>query len=224
MQSVKAGIFSLVLRFEVSFLFPLFSLRKKGHALSITAISCNWAWKVCSVAHHNHKKMSNRTISLCLSKCIRCYSTEKTFSNQSKLPRLPIPDLEATATRYKRSLLPLLSQSEYDEACAKVDRFVKGQLGRALQDRLHRLDEQEAKRGLSWLDQIWLNKAYLEYRAPTLINVNWWNQFRDPPQGLESMPTPPPGAASDFQLNRAAKMIVGIVEYSNKVNRSVGKS
>jgi hypothetical protein len=32
------------------------------------------------------------------------------------------------------------------------------------------------------LDQIWLNKAYLEWREPSLINVNWWAEFKDHPK------------------------------------------
>ncbi|KAI8143533.1 acyltransferase ChoActase/COT/CPT [Fennellomyces sp. T-0311] len=142
---------------------------------------------------------------------------QKTFSNQSKLPRLPIPDLQATAARYKKSLLPLLNSAEYAQASQKVDQFISADgLGPKLQERLRALDQQEAKFERSWLDQLWLNKGYLEYRVPTLINVNWWNQFQDPPQGLASNVAP--GKATEPQLDRAAKIAVSLVEYSNKVN------
>lgn len=146
----------------------------------------------------------------------RGLATQKTFDNQSKLPRLPVPDLEATAERYKRSLLPLLNQQEYQQASAKVDRFVNSDLGKTLQERLYALDKREAALGLSWIDRLWLDKGYLEYRAPSMINVNWWNQFQDPPQGLSQQV--PLGMASEAQLQRSAGLITELVKYSNRIN------
>ncbi|EPB92823.1 hypothetical protein HMPREF1544_00262 [Mucor circinelloides 1006PhL] len=149
----------------------------------------------------------------------RCYTTEAppTFSNQSKLPRLPIPELHLTAARYKRSLLPLLSASEHADVSKKVDHFFKPDgLAQKLQSRLHQLDDQETAKGLNWLDQLWLQKGYLEYRIPTLINVNWWNQFRDPVTGLGQEAQD--GQVTDFQLKRSAGMIAGLIDYSNRVN------
>ncbi|KAI9313861.1 hypothetical protein BX666DRAFT_1830695, partial [Dichotomocladium elegans] len=97
--------------------------------------------------------------------------TQKTFSNQHRLPQLPIPDLHTTAERYKRSLLPLLSPLEYATACRNVETFVNG-LGPVLQDRLRRLAETNASQGRSWLDPLWLHTAYLDTRKPTLIHSN----------------------------------------------------
>ncbi|KAL0082275.1 acyltransferase ChoActase/COT/CPT [Phycomyces blakesleeanus] len=146
------------------------------------------------------------------------YSTAtKTFGNQSILPRLPIPELDATAARYKRSLLPLLSAAEHAQVSQKIDRFVKKDgLGQTLQARMHALDEQEAKLGLSWLDRLWLNRGYLEYRIPTVLNVNWWSQFRDHPDGLISQV--PEGTITDFQISRSAGLVSGLLDYSNKIN------
>lgn len=151
-----------------------------------------------------------------MARCRGLSTQQKTFDNQSKLPRLPIPDLESTAQRYKRSLVPLLSQEEYQQASAKVDRFVNSDLGKRLQERLHDLDKREAALGLSWIDRLWLDKGYLEYRAPSMIHVNWWNQFQDPPQGLcQDVPL---GMASEAQLQRSAALITGLVKYSNQIN------
>lgn len=131
---------------------------------------------------------------------------------------MPIPELHLTAARYKRSLLPLLSASEHADVGKKVDRFFKPDgLAQKLQSRLHTLDDQETAKGLNWLDQLWLQKGYLEYRIPTLINVNWWNQFRDPVTGLG--PGAQDGQVTDFQLKRSAGMIAGLIDYSNRVNK-----
>lgn len=100
----------------------------------------------------------------------------------------------------------------------KIDNFfAKDGLAESLQQRLHVLDDQETALGLNWLDRLWLKKGYLEYRIPTLINVNWWNQFRDPVTGLGK--GAPEGQVSDFQLKRSAGMIAGLIDYSNRVNK-----
>ncbi|RUS28876.1 acyltransferase ChoActase/COT/CPT [Jimgerdemannia flammicorona] len=142
----------------------------------------------------------------------------KTFSNQSQIPRLPIPSLTATAERYKRTLLPALTTDEYASAATAVDEFVKeGGLGEVLQERLKQLDREEPN---SWLETLWLNKAYLEYREPTLINVNWWTQFRDPDVGLLKQ-APAPGHVSDFQLERAAGFVSGLLTFNHKINNEL---
>ena len=47
----------------------------------------------------------------------RCFSSTltsagpSTFSNQSKLPRLPVPDLEKTLSAYLKSLQPVVAQN-----------------------------------------------------------------------------------------------------------------
>lgn len=146
----------------------------------------------------------------------RSYATQpSTFSNQASLPRLPIPDLQQTSARYKRTLLPLLSTSDYQAYADKIDRFFRPNgLAETLQARLVQLDRQEAEQGVSWLDRLWLQKAYLEYRAPTLINVNWWNQLRD----FELGPGAPDGQVTEVQLKRSAGMIAGLMDYSNRLN------
>nr|CAG8564833.1 11735_t:CDS:10 [Entrophospora candida] len=138
----------------------------------------------------------------------------KTFSNQDKLPHLPIPTLQDTATRYKKSLLPLLSQADYNRAAAAVDEFVKKDgLGEKLQARLHELYNIEP----NWLDKIWLDKAYLEWREPSLINVNWWCEFVDPVDGILKQP-PPKGQVSDFQINRMTGLISNLLSFNDIIN------
>ncbi|CAG8705180.1 3658_t:CDS:2, partial [Acaulospora morrowiae] len=69
---------------------------------------------------------------------------QKTFSNQKNIPRLPIPTLQETSERYKKTLIPLLSTQDYNRAAAAVDEFMKsGGLAEILQARLHELDKIE---------------------------------------------------------------------------------
>jgi carnitine O-acetyltransferase len=111
--------------------------------------------------------------------------------------------------------LPLLARDDYDRASHAVEDFIRpGGLGEKLQERLHALDKKEPE---SWLDTLWLNKAYLEYREPTLINVNWWNQFVDPPSGLVA--SPGQGRVSDLQLDRAALFLSQLTQYNDMINK-----
>ncbi|KAI9340621.1 acyltransferase ChoActase/COT/CPT [Pilaira anomala] len=141
----------------------------------------------------------------------------KTFSYQHLLPRLPIPNNQLTAIRYKRSLVPFLSAPEYEEASKKIDRFFRPNgLGEELRNRLQVLDDQEASKGLNWLYTLWVKKEFLANRVPTMIHGNWWGQFRDPVAGLgkgseQKMVT-------EFQIQRSARFIAGLVDYSNQIN------
>jgi carnitine O-acetyltransferase len=58
-----------------------------------------------------------------------------TFAAQNKLPKLPIPDLESSTTKYLAALKPLLSPREYAETQQAVDEFLKNE-GPELQERL----------------------------------------------------------------------------------------
>ncbi|KAJ3219356.1 hypothetical protein HDU67_001575 [Dinochytrium kinnereticum] len=136
-----------------------------------------------------------------------------TFSNQDKIPRLPIPALEQTAEKYLRSCKPLLSSEEFAKTTAAVKEFIKpGGYGEVLQARLHEVDKKAPN---SWLEDIWLRKAYLEWREPSMINVNWWCQFKDHPNHpAELLSTcPPKGETTKFQIERASGFVHRLLQY-----------
>lgn len=136
-----------------------------------------------------------------------------TFANQASIPRLPIPRLEDTAKRYLRSLEPLLGPEEFKRSQSAVEAFIApGGLGEKLQERLFKLDE---KAPHSWLEDIWLSKAYLEWREPSYINVNWWTRLRDPPYGLS---LPPPKHVTVYQRRRAARLIASLLDTNDRIN------
>lgn len=58
-----------------------------------------------------------------------------TFAHQEKLPKLPIPDLEATCKRYLGSLGPLQSSREHTETENAVEEFLRTD-GPVLQEKL----------------------------------------------------------------------------------------
>lgn len=58
-----------------------------------------------------------------------------TFAAQDKLPKLPIPDLEATCKRYLGALEPLQTAREHNDTERAVEEFLRGD-GPELQERL----------------------------------------------------------------------------------------
>ncbi len=96
------------------------------------------------------------------------------------LPRLPVPSLENLQTKYLASLAPFYAHDAdaWAQKTALVHQFVTHE-GRVLQQRLQAWD---ASQPHSWLEALWLRKAYLEWREPSLVNVNWWAQFRRHPE------------------------------------------
>jgi carnitine O-acetyltransferase len=58
-----------------------------------------------------------------------------TFAAQDKLPKLPIPDLEASCQKYLAALKPLQSAKEHNDTLISVNDFLKGD-GTVLQEKL----------------------------------------------------------------------------------------
>lgn len=58
-----------------------------------------------------------------------------TFAAQDKLPKLPIPDLESSTTKYLAALKPLQTPREHAETKQAVEEFLKSE-GPELQERL----------------------------------------------------------------------------------------
>jgi carnitine O-acetyltransferase len=94
----------------------------------------------------------------------------QTFAGQPHLPKLPVPDLVQSLERLKQSLKPIAwSDSEYEAAVAKVNRFGAG-IAPELQQRLLKRREQTEH----WLEE-WLDRdSYLEYRDSILVNVSYY--------------------------------------------------
>jgi carnitine O-acetyltransferase len=141
-----------------------------------------------------------------------------TFSNQSLVPKLPVPSLQNLQEKYLKSCKPLLTEEEYANTQKTVQEFLGSDgFGQVLQNRLIEYDGQQKD---SWLEHFWLQKAYLEWREPSLINVNWWCQFVDHPKHPEQLLThrPPKGVLTAFQINRAAGLISNLLNFNDLID------
>ncbi|KAF8501679.1 carnitine acetyltransferase [Russula emetica] len=153
-----------------------------------------------------------------------------TASRPPTLPRLPVPDLHQTLSKYLRSLVPLLQEDEarggtpwrsaLQERQRWADEFEKD-LGAKCQERLHgkSLDRSSPR---NWLDdKIWLKKAYHEWRAPLLIHSNWWlaffNDDRIPENAIREPASSNLVEITPWQVRRAAWLTFRHLEFRDNI-------
>ncbi|AWO96610.1 putative peroxisomal carnitine O-octanoyltransferase [Scophthalmus maximus] len=127
---------------------------------------------------------------------------EQTFQYQSSLPPLPVPSLQSSLSKYLDSVQPFASEKEFEATVDIVRKFQEG-LGKELHQKLlHR-----AKTKKNWLEEWWLDTAYLEVRIPSQLNVN----FGGPAPYLEHCWPP----AEGVYLQRASISIWHTLQYWN---------
>lgn len=96
---------------------------------------------------------------------------------QANLPRLPVPKLEETLPKYLMTVKPLLNEQEYKRTEAAVKEFVSSGVAEKLQQRL--LAKANDPKVLNWLDDWWLDAAYLGYRDPVVVYVSYFYVYKD---------------------------------------------
>ncbi|XP_056007986.1 peroxisomal carnitine O-octanoyltransferase-like isoform X2 [Ostrea edulis] len=92
---------------------------------------------------------------------------EKTFSLESDLPSLPVPDLHHTLQRYLDSVKPHVSDEEYRQTEFIVQQFASG-VGKKLHEKLL----EKARNERNWLERWWEEKGYLELGIPLAPFMN----------------------------------------------------
>jgi carnitine O-acetyltransferase len=123
---------------------------------------------------------------------------------QESLPRLPVPSLEETATKYLRSVKAVSSEQEYAKTEAAVKEFIRpGSAGHKLQERLlARANDPQTK---NWLTEWWNDLAYLSYRDPVVPYVSYFYSYKD--DKLRKNPA-----------TRAAFITTGVLEFKRQVD------
>ncbi|KAI3405314.1 CAT2 [Candida oxycetoniae] len=100
----------------------------------------------------------------------------ETYKFQSQLPKLPVPNLEETASKYIKTIEPFLNEQQLAESKAKVETFTKpGGFGEVLQKRLNEF----AKTKDNWLAEFWDDYAYMSYRDPIVPFVSYFFSHKD---------------------------------------------
>ncbi|KAH9903022.1 acyltransferase ChoActase/COT/CPT [Cubamyces lactineus] len=144
------------------------------------------------------------------------------------LPRLPVPDLHKTLLKYLKSVEPFLLEDERRggvdfqsalEHRVKLVNDFERELGPLCQQRLLALDQSSPN---NWLDDnIWLAKAYHEWRAPLIVNSNWWLALGDDSTIPKAMRYPSGHLTgyTPWQLRRAAWLVHRILDFKARLER-----
>ncbi|CAH0546637.1 unnamed protein product [Brassicogethes aeneus] len=106
---------------------------------------------------------------LSLIKIFSAWNSPSLYSYQGSLPRLPLPKVEDTMTRFLRSVRPLLDDQNYMRMEKLADEFQKG-IGKKLQRYLVLKSWWSSNYVSDW----WEEYVYLRGRSPLMINSNFY--------------------------------------------------
>nr|XP_030871256.2 choline O-acetyltransferase [Gorilla gorilla gorilla] len=120
-------------------------------------------------------------------------------SEESGLPKLPVPPLQQTLATYLQCMRHLVSEEQFRKSQAIVQRFgAPGGLGETLQQKLLERQEKTA----NWVSEYWLNDMYLNNRLALPVNSSPAVIF-----ARQHFP------GTDDQLRFAASLISGVLSY-----------
>lgn len=91
---------------------------------------------------------------------------------QSSLPKLPVPTLSSTISKYLETVRPHLTAQEYTSTESAARDFETSELGKELQSRLEARAKEEGRE--SWLSEWWNDAAYMGYRDPVVVFVSYF--------------------------------------------------
>ncbi|KAK5664662.1 Carnitine O-acetyltransferase mitochondrial [Batrachochytrium dendrobatidis] len=133
---------------------------------------------------------------------VKSLDSRPLYRHQASLPKLPVPTIDETTARYLKTVRPLLNDQEYQQTESAVADFKKpGGVGHVLQERLVARDQACTT---SWLIDWWNDYAYMSYRDPVVLNVNYFFAFKD--DKLRKNPAA-----------RAASIITGVLAFRSQL-------
>lgn len=128
----------------------------------------------------------------------------RAFSQKPVLPKYPVPQLSSTLEKYLKSVKPFLTPEEQIEVENSIKQF--GAPGGEAET-LNALLLQRASKMDNWLEEWWVNTAYLQYRDPVVVFSSPGLVF--PKQTFKS---------DDDRLTCAAKMIAIALDYKHLID------
>jgi carnitine O-acetyltransferase len=91
---------------------------------------------------------------------------------QESLPKLPVPTLSSTASKYLETARPHLTDAAFAKTQSIVNAFVSSPQAEELQRRLQARADQPGMK--NWLAEWWNDYAYMAYRDPVVVFVNYY--------------------------------------------------
>jgi carnitine O-acetyltransferase len=126
----------------------------------------------------------------------------RTFDNEDRMPRVPLPTLDDTCEKFLEWCAPLLTPDELVDTRQAVDSFRRPDgPGGKLHGDLMRYDATDGTH--SWLDMFWRSR-YLGRRDRIALNANFFSLFKDTGQP---------------QVERAAALVAAAVSYKVRLDQ-----
>ncbi|WP_407936581.1 choline/carnitine O-acyltransferase [Lentzea tibetensis] len=134
----------------------------------------------------------------------------RTFGNDDRLPRVPLPTLEESCERFVEWCAPLLTAAELAVTEAAVEDFLKADSpARTLHAALEQYNARDDVR--SWLDLFWPTR-YLGRRDRIALNANFFFLFQDSEQTQEQRAAGLIAAAVAYKVQLDAEAIPPILQ------------
>ncbi|XP_041651053.1 carnitine O-palmitoyltransferase 1, liver isoform isoform X1 [Cheilinus undulatus] len=164
-------------------------------------LKCLLSWHGWMRSRHGSVSWTTRAWML----LVKVFSGRKPmlYSFQNSLPRLPVPTVKDTCTRYLESVRPLMEDEQYERMKGLAKDFEKN-LGPRLQWYL-KLKSWWAS---NYVSDWWEEYIYLRGRGPIMVNSNYYAM-----DFLYVFPTP-------IQAARAGNAIHAIMLYRRKLDRA----
>lgn len=136
--------------------------------------------------------------------------SSRTFGNEARLPRVPLPTLDATCERFMEWCAPLLTEDERLRTAAAVAEFARPDgTGRKLHAALEHYDAAEGVH--SWLDAFWPYR-YLGRRDRIALNANFFFLFKESAEGQVERAAGLVAAALDYKLRLDGELVPPAVQ------------
>jgi len=124
------------------------------------------------------------------------------YSYQSSLPKLPVPSVRDTLTRYLRSMKPLLSDEEYDDMEKLAQEFQE-----TIASRLQKYLVLKSWWSTNYVSDWWEEFVYLHSRDAIMVNSNFY--------GMDLFKVRP----TTKQTARAATLIQGCFRWRSQLDK-----
>jgi carnitine O-acetyltransferase len=135
------------------------------------------------------------------------YIGRNLYSNQKKMPKLPVPDVKDTVERLIPSALPLArNEKEAKNFKAAAAKFASQVEHLHLQEKLLARKAQFDKDNSSWLQYWWNHLGYMTYRDPVLVYVSYYFHLADDA-------TVPSQEVGKVNVHRAAALVYAMSEF-----------
>ncbi|MGQ0842226.1 choline/carnitine O-acyltransferase [Actinokineospora sp.] len=145
----------------------------------------------------------------------------RTFGNEERLPRVPLPTVAESCERFLAWCAPLLTTEELAETEAAVAAFQRPDS--PAHEAHAAIERYDAEDGVhSWLDTFWPAR-YLGRRDRIALNANFFFLFRESDQSQADRATGLIAAAVDYKLSLDAELVEPIVHRGQPLSMAQNK-